>query len=104
MKAIVEQKEHRGAAFLESWEVDFLRSGREPESGHLYLFSLLYELNDWRRRWKTAEAQIVAEWRRQHPAARPVPWIRYLTRIGYISGALGEELCGDGRSPVALSA
>lgn len=104
MKTIAEQKKHRDLAFLDSWEVDFLRSGREPETKHLFLFSLLYEQSDWRRRWKAAEAKIVGEWRSRHPAARPVHWIRYLTRIGYLDGESGDKLCGSSHPPVALSA
>jgi len=104
MKTIAEQKKHRDPTLLDSWEVDFLRSGSEPEGKHLFLFSLLYEQSDWRRRWKAAEAQIVGEWRSRHPAARPLNWIRYLTRIGYLDGEIGDELCDRSHSPVALSA
>jgi len=79
---------------LQSWELDYLRSGREPGPGDLWEFYLYYESGDWRSRWEHVRDRIIGEWMRRPMNERPEEWIRYLVRFGYISASSGSLLLG----------
>jgi hypothetical protein len=95
---------HREAEtiFLEPWELDFLRSGYEPDGQHLFMFSVFYETGNWEKRWEAVSDQIIKEWRRLPISDRPVAWIRYLVGIGYLPKEVMEGLVSE--SPMAVSA
>ncbi|MCF8052895.1 MAG: hypothetical protein K9L59_16785 [Desulfobacterales bacterium] len=102
MKSIDSTVKGAETIFLEPWELDFLRSGIEPDSQYLFMFSVLYEMNNWGNRWKAVSDQIIEEWRRLPVSLRPVGWIRYLVDIGYLSKKVMEDLVSE--SPMAVSA
>ena len=102
MKAIDRSVGQTETIFLEPWELDFLRSGYEPDSQHLFMFSILYEMGNWEKRWEAVSDQIIEEWRRLPISDRPVAWIRYLVGIGYLPKKVLEALVSE--SPMAVSA
>jgi len=102
MKAIDRVVGQTETIFLEPWELDFLRSGDEPNIQNLSMFAILYEVSNWEKRWEAVGDQIIEEWRRLPVSLRPIAWIRYLDDIGYLPKEVMEGLVSE--SPMAVSA
>lgn len=100
MKAASRPAEEPRALALQPWEIEHLRSGREPKTD-LWEFYLFYESGDWRGRWKAVQEWIVGEWLCRPVNERPRDWIRYLVRFGYLSREVGDLLLQPSRSTTA---
>ena len=95
MNTIEDTHKKAETIFLEPWELDFLRSGYEPDSRHLFMFSVLYETDNWEERWDAVSGQIIEEWKRVPIHDRPAGWIRYLVGIGYLPKKVMDELVSE---------
>ncbi len=95
MKTVEYTHKKAETIFLEPWELDFLRSGYEPDSQYLFMFSILYEMDNWEKRWEAVSDQIIEEWKRLPTHDRPVGWIRYLVGIGYLPKKVMDDLASE---------